>query len=139
MNENRIIEIFNVLPTASLVLNTDSPDFTIKFVNEAYLEITGTSAKDLLGKSIFEAFPANPLEKGEDKKQLLSALQKVLETRQKHKMEILKYDIQSEESNQIEQYYWQPESIPVLDEDHKVEYILHTVTDVTSQVMREAD
>jgi PAS domain S-box-containing protein len=65
MGPERVVQIpaehygflFGASPTPYLVID---PDLAIVAVNEAYLRATMTTEDQLLGRSIFDAFPNNP-------------------------------------------------------------------------------
>ena len=53
----RYRQLYEAQPTAHLVL---APDFTIEEASEAYLAATMTRRQELVGRGLFEAFPADP-------------------------------------------------------------------------------
>ena len=133
-----IESIFKAVPTPCIVLLTDAPHYTIVSVNDAYCAATGRKASELLNKPAFEAFPANPdnhlRSVAED---LRLSYERVVMTGKTEKLDILKYDIPVRGTSGFEVRYWSPENVPVLNERGEVEFIIHTVTDVTSQVLAE--
>jgi PAS domain S-box-containing protein len=54
-------------------------------------------------------------------------------------MQIQKYDILSHSEEFFEERYWLPENIPVLDKEGEVKYIIHSVKDMTEQVVSFAN
>jgi PAS domain S-box-containing protein len=118
-----------------LVLAIDAPLFTIVEVNEAYLEVTKSNRSDLIGKGIFEAFPHNDADSTTDGvNNLLLSLHSVVQTRKKHKMPIQKYDIPIRGTSKFESKYWDPENIPLFDDDGQLKFIIHCVRDVTDKI-----
>lgn len=128
--------VFNSIPLPCLLLNVDAPHFTIYSVNDAYLEATNSRRSDLVGKGLFEAFPANPEETGSTGiSNLLRSLQLVLSKRERDRMATQKYDIPIRGTAQFEVRYWEPENIPIADADGAVNFILHSITDVTGKML----
>jgi PAS domain S-box-containing protein len=112
------------------------PRFTIVIPNAAYLKITGTTTADLVGNGIFEAFPDNPDNPLADGvKKLRTSLEKVIETKQPHKMATQRYDIPIRGSDIFDEKYYSPENVPVLDDGGNVVTIIHTVTDITEKML----
>ncbi|HEY0670372.1 MAG TPA: PAS domain S-box protein [Sphingobacteriaceae bacterium] len=138
INQIDFNQFFKSFPTPCLILAPDIPTFTITSVNDKYLQVTGTSEKDLLGKGIFEAFPDNPentYANGIDKLKL--SLITACTSKIPHKMDIVKYDIPVRGTDDFDERYWKSESTPVLNETGEVNFIIHTVTDVTAHGIPE--
>jgi PAS domain S-box-containing protein len=130
------INIFKASPLPSLLLKPDGPKFTIKIPNTAYLNITGTTEADLIGKGIFEAFPDNPDNPLADGvKNLRASLERAIQTKMPHKMAVQRYDIPIRGTQVFEQKYYDPENVPVLDDEGNVAVIIHTVTDITEKIL----
>lgn len=135
VGKKTLFKFFEISSTPSLVLCPDTPKFTIVEVNNAYLDATNSKRNDLIGKGIFEAFPDNDADPTADgKKNLTASLLTVIKTLKNHKMGIQKYDIPIRGTSKFELKYWEPENIPLLDDDGKLEFIIHTVLDVTEKV-----
>ena len=126
------------MPMPSLLLRADSPVFTIIDVNEAYLQATGSKASDLLNKGVFEAFPDNPdLEDANGVSNLRTSLDLVVRTGAAHQMPIQRYDIPIRGKNEFELRYWLPHNVPVLDNEGKTYCIIHSVADVTEEIVNQ--
>ncbi|WP_316748050.1 ATP-binding protein [Pedobacter gandavensis] len=116
-----------------LLLKPDPPYFTIIEANDAYLKVTATTIKDLVGRPILTAFPENPNDPASRNTEVFyNSLLTVLETKQQHLLNMLKYDIPIRGTNQYEVKYWMATNFPVLDDQGNVAYIVHTTVDVTS-------
>lgn len=140
MNEQLSIALFKASPLPSLLLRPDSPHFTIVAVNDAYLSVTNTTEKDLLGQHLFQAFPDNPNDKrATGVRNLSQSLETVIRTKKTHKMALQKYDIPIRNTMGFEERYWNPENVPILNEKREVELIIHTVNDATHEVLREVE
>lgn len=136
VNRRKIIQIFKASPTPTAILNADDPDFTYVEVNESYLEMTQRKEKELIGNSLFKAFPANPEEEqptGVDK--LRASFQKVIATKKPDEMPKIRYDIILDDS--FRQEYWKVINTPVIDDNGKVEFIINSATNITAQVYSE--
>ena len=130
--------LFAAAPTPFLVLEADTPRFTISGANDAYLTATMTTREGLVGRGVFEAFPesvADPA--GHDMISLRASLERVLLTRSPDELPLLKYDIPGPD-NGVEERWWRLVNSPVLDERGEVEAIIHRATDITEQRRGEA-
>ena len=125
--------LFESVPGLYLVLQPDSPRFTILSVNDAYLQATMTKREKIIGRGLFEVFPDNPNDPAATgTSNLRKSLEQVLGKKVAHTMAIQKYDIPHPESGEFEERYWSPLNKPVLDSQNKVVYIIHRVEDVTA-------
>ncbi|TLV02931.1 PAS domain-containing protein [Dyadobacter luticola] len=121
-NEN-ISEVFEALPSPSIVLAADKPRFTITEVNAAYLSLTQKSRDALIGTGFFEAFPDLPPTR---KEVWISLLDRVLEERQPNKTPVSRYARPA-----VRDGYFVITNTPVLDKDGAVAFIARSLTDVT--------
>ena len=116
----------------------DSPCFTIISVNQAYCTATNTTESELLNRGGFEAFPDNPDdEEATGASNLRLSYERVIATKTAQKMTVQKYDIPIRGTSEFIVRYWSPENSPVLNEEGEIEFIIHSVTDVTDQVLAE--
>lgn len=126
--------LFRASPTPFLILNVDSPRFTILEVNDAYLAVTQTERNKLIGRGLFDVFPDNPDEaQATGERNLRASLELVLESRVEHAMPVQKYDIPRPESQGggFEERYWSPLNTPVFADGEKMTHIIHYAEDVT--------
>lgn len=126
--------ILQATPDPYLII---TPKQEIVDVNDAFLKITMVRREDILGKTVFEAFPANPLNPSdlEVQRNFQHSIERVLKNKTPDAMEVLKYDIRRSpsEGGPYEEHYWKPLNIPIIVND-KVKYILHRVEDVTEMM-----
>ena len=132
-------QIFNHLPGKYLIL---TPDLTIAAASDHYLAATFTKRSDIINKYIFDIFPDNPATpEVRATEQLHESLRKVLNTGKTHVMDIQHYDIPGRTTNgaRFETRYWSLSNTPVLDESGDVEYIIHSVEDITEEVLSKQE
>lgn len=135
-NFNRLFERSN---TNTLVLIPDN--FTIVACTDDYLKVTQRSREQLIGKPIFEAFPDFDNQSTvKDKRTALESFRYVVEHKQTDQMAIQRYSISKsgEQGDELEIRYWRTVNHPLLDSEGNLEYILHTVEDVTAAVSAKA-
>ena len=124
--------LFQASPAPFLVLKPDAPHFTITEVNDAYLSATMRTRAEVVGRRIFEAYPGNP---SDDTiggvKALRGSLERVLVSRQPDTLPHLHYDVARPDGT-FEERWWSPINSAVLDDDGKVEALIHNANDVTA-------
>jgi two-component system cell cycle sensor histidine kinase/response regulator CckA len=126
--------LFQSTPDLYLVL---TPDLKIVAVSDAYLRATLTKREEILGRGIFEVFPDNPDDsEATGVQNLRSSLNRVLQYKIADTMAVQKYDIRKPEAEGggFEERHWSPFNSPVLGPDKKLQYIIHSVKDVTEVV-----
>ncbi|MEI6950679.1 PAS domain-containing protein [Paraflavisolibacter sp. H34] len=135
------MSILKALPGAHLILLPDPPRFTIAGASNAYLNATFLKGDDAIGRGLFETNtdnPNNPHATGV--KNLRASLGYVLEHNEEHRMADQRYDIQNPATGQFELRVWRPLNTPVLDEEGRIEYIIHSIEDVTNTIqLQEAE
>jgi two-component system, sensor histidine kinase len=127
--------VFNAIPGAFLILLPDS-GFTIVGVSEEYLRATLTCRDQILGRSIFDVFPDNPLTPEANSTQNLArSLQRVVAIHANDVMAVQRYDVPRPDGHGFDLRYWFPVNAPVLAEDGTLKYIVHRVDNVTQYVL----
>ncbi|WP_373654949.1 PAS domain-containing protein [Thiohalorhabdus methylotrophus] len=132
--------IFEHSKDSYVLLAPDAPDFTILAASDGYVRSAQQSREDLVGNSLFAAFPENPDAPGATTgpATLRSALEQVLRDKQETSVGTLRYDIPDPVTpGHFAERYFSPRNIPILDDAGAVEYILHRVDEVTDFVLRE--
>ncbi|MFC2186289.1 PAS domain-containing protein [Fulvivirgaceae bacterium LMO-SS25] len=127
------ILLFNANPEPSLLLASNAPIFTILAVNNAYLNALGIEEKVLVGNGIFEVFPDSP---SNSPSPLYQSLHKVIGSKSIDSILQNRYDILNPRSAQKETKYWKISNSPILKESGEIDYILHTVTDKSKEVIQ---
>jgi PAS domain S-box-containing protein len=128
--------------TQRVFVDSDAPccvldlNLVIRAVNPAYLTVTGRGQDDLVGLSIFEAFPANPDDPDADwRRSLRCSLEAVLGESRRHRMPLQRHDLRSPAPGEaFVRRYWDVVNSPLRDDDGRVLGILHHVEDVTPVV-----
>jgi len=128
--------VFNSSTIGNALLSPTS-EATILAVNDAFLKGTSRRREELIGVSLFEAFPENPNDPDDTGEEALRrSLARVLETHEPHILPAQRYPIPIVLPNaevQYEERFWSAVDIPVFDDKRKIVCISHTTTDVTEQ------
>ena len=132
-------ETLKALETAPNMYLILSPDLYILTASDLYLQATETTRETIVGKHIFEAFPANPnLPDADGVQNIKASLQTVLRTKKTDKMRVQRYDVPDiDKPGNFIQRYWDPSHTPVLDSDGNISYIIQLATNVTDKILSE--
>jgi PAS domain S-box-containing protein len=123
--------LFAASPYPYLLVDTD---FLIIGANPAYLRSTGRTAQDIVGKHIFDAFPANPSDPDSTNlDEVRVSIELAIATRQPHTSAMLRYavPIETAEGTVFEERYWTAVHSPVFDETGAVAFVSQNAIDVT--------
>ena len=104
-----------------------SPDFVIVDMNQLYLEAVGRPREALVGRNMFDAFPAT----GEIARGLRNSLVRVVRTGKPDFPPVVHYPIPVPDETGIADRYWSASHHPILDKAGAVEFILQNTQDVT--------
>jgi PAS domain-containing protein len=123
-------EVFRTTPGAMALL---SPDGVILDVNDEYLEVSGRSREQLLGRNLFDAFPRNPDDPGElGPIQLKASFDVVLATGKRDIIMPVRYDVEDPgRPGDFEERYWAVVNAPLYDQDGQIVIIVHKADEVT--------
>jgi PAS domain-containing protein len=126
---------YRQLPIPVLLL---TPDFLIADANLAFLHTTDHTREQVLGRSVFDAFPDNPWDPGATgERNLRASLRRVLATGQPDPVEFQKHDIEIQGSpGQFAKRYWSAVNAPVFGPDGRVALIAFRVEDITAHLHR---
>lgn len=125
-------DLFNASPNAYVLLDTG---LNIVGCNPAYLTAVGRTLAEILGRNIFDAFPA-PVD-GTGYRLLRLSLDKVLETRQTDYLAVIPYDT-SKPGQPPALRYWSATHTPVFDRQGALRYVLQHTVDITElQLLRQ--
>ena len=122
--------VFQALPVPVALL---APDLVILDANREFLEVTGRDREDVLGRQIFQAFPANPaIHDADGQGSLRKSLETVLATGVRDDMGTNRYDVEvRDHSGEFEERYWAVTNTPVLGPDGGVALIVNKVEEIT--------
>jgi serine phosphatase RsbU (regulator of sigma subunit) len=131
--------VFRALPGPALLL---TPGLVIVDANDAFLDRSGRSRGQMVGRSVSEFFPMHPTAP-EGGSQLRTSVDQVLATGQQDTMPLRRYDLETP-GEALEKRYWRPVNVPVFSPDGRVELIIFRVEEVTELVriraaLQEAD
>ena len=132
---------FNSAPIGNYILSP-TPEAIVLAVNDAFLKASSRRREDLVGISLFEAFPPNPddpLDTGEAN--LRASLARVIASGQPDILPVQRYPIEVHlPSGEIvfEERFWRAVSTPVFHADGSLACISHATEDVTGQVRAAA-
>lgn len=133
-----LLSVFNSSPDNYLLLLPDAPRFTIVAVTDCYNASTNTKREELVGLGVFEAFTDNPANiEATGVENLSTSLRYVLKNKKPHKLPSQRYDVYSANKSSFEVKIWDAEIHPVLDENGEVQYIIHSIKDITEIVKLE--
>jgi PAS domain S-box-containing protein len=131
--------LFQHSPNSYMVL-----DRQLRFVaaNDAYLQVTGKRLDELIGRNVFDEFPHDPADPGNESAALLrQSLERVLETGRADVIAFIRYRVPRAEDGdgRIEDRFWSATHTPLHDQHGEVAYILQHTVDVSElQRLRKA-
>lgn len=129
--------VFTALSGSNVLVLPDAPRFTIVAVSHDYLETTGRKREELIGKGLFEAFPNSPQDPNQvSEKTVRASLEYALNHKEPHQLPVLRYDVASGDGT-FKEHYWSASNKPILNEEGKVVYLVHSVTEVMEKRIAE--
>lgn len=127
-------KLFEALPACYLLIRAEE-GFPIVEATDKYLQVTRRT-RDIIGKKLFDIFPDNPNDpSATGMKNLSASLNRVMRMGKPDHMPMQRYEMQADNSDNFLVRYWKPANIPIFNEDEKVDYILHSVHDITEEVV----
>ncbi|MGI4844475.1 MAG: hybrid sensor histidine kinase/response regulator [Janthinobacterium lividum] len=132
---------FNSSPIGKYLLSP-TPEAVILAVNDAFLKASSRRREELVGMSLFVAFPANPDDPGSstNEAELRASFAKVLATGEPDMLPVQRYPIPVQTPDGtigFEERFWSAYSAPVFGADGAIACISHTTKDVTEQIHSE--
>ncbi|GAB3740675.1 hypothetical protein GCM10027594_20600 [Hymenobacter agri] len=121
--------LFHSLPENLLLM---APDATIIDNTDSHVAASLKPRAEVLGKSLFEAFPSVDQNEGDV---IFQSHEHVRRFREPHTMPLIRYDLAlpAEQGGGFEEMYWQATHYPILDETGNLQYILQRTQNVTAQ------
>jgi signal transduction histidine kinase len=127
--------LFAQSPIGACLLTPDH-DPTVIAVNAAFLRSAGRAPEDLVGRRLFDVFPADPSDPGDTGLPALrTSLARVLATGRVDLLPLQRYPIvvQTSEGPRFEERYWTARSTPIHDAAGRIVCIEHRTEDVTER------
>lgn len=103
-------------------------DLTLVWMNDAYLRATNRRREDLVGRTMFDAFPSDP--ESEGRRLLAGSFAQVMRTGEVDEIALIRYDIAAPDGT-METRYWSATHTPLPAADGTVGHILQHTVDVT--------
>jgi PAS domain S-box-containing protein len=123
--------LFSASPYPYLLIDTG---FIIIGANPSYLRATGRTAADIIGKHIFDAFPANPDDPDSTNlDEVRVSIELAIATRAPHTSALLRYAVPrvTPDGTVFDERYWSAVHSPVFDASGAVAYVAQNAIDVT--------
>ncbi|CAN7303577.1 hybrid sensor histidine kinase/response regulator [Massilia sp. LjRoot122] len=131
---------FNSSPIGKYLLSP-TPEAVILAVNDAFLNASSRRREDLVGVSLFVAFPSDPDDPARtNEMELRASLARVRETGRPDTLPVQRYPIPvtgPDGAISFEERFWSAHSAPVFGPDGALACIAHTTKDVTEQIRSE--
>ncbi len=130
--------LFEKAPALYLVL---TPKLDIVAVSDLYCRAMMTTRAQILGRGIFDVFPAKPGDAATTLGNLRASFERVLLSRCPDALPVQKHDIAlpAAEGGGFATRYWKPLNTPILDSRGDVVWIIHQVEDVTKLVRLQSE
>jgi PAS domain S-box-containing protein len=129
--------VFKHSPIGNYLLSP-TPEATVLAVNDAFLNASGRRREDLVGISLFEAFPGNPDDPDDTgESSLRRSLARVVATGKPDTLPAQRYPIRVQLPNGevvFEERFWDAVSTPIFCENGNILCISHSTSDVTARV-----
>ncbi len=123
-------------------LLSPTPEAVILAVNDAFLAASGRTREELVGTSLFVAFPGNPDDPADTSEtELRASLARAVASGKRDSLPGVRYPIAvtlPDGTVRYEDRYWTAISTPILDADGRVLCIAHSTSDITAQVQGAA-
>lgn len=123
-----LIETLKSSASPTVLLRADGPIFSIIEINDAYLKLKGISRAKSIGKGFFETFYTD---KYYDITGWIESLEKAVAERKPDKIPVRSYNIPVPGAPARESKLWEVKNTPISDDNDKVVFIIHSITDYT--------
>ena len=127
--------VLRSLPFPILLL---SPDLTVITANAPFLEVTGRTLQQLVGRHWLDSFPENPQAEAADSAEpVLVSMQQVVTTLRTQTVPMRRFDMQDPDTGEWVPRYWSATTSPVLDDDGRLIALLHRPQEITTFVREQ--
>ncbi len=117
--------VFDVVPTPLALIATD---LVIVDINQRFLDAMGRTREGLIGRNIFDAFPAPDI----TARILKGSLQRAFHRGEADHLPVLRYPIPVRGEAAIEERFWSVSHWPIRDRGDRVAYVLQNAQDITA-------
>ena len=125
--------VFNELAEPRIIVNIDSPQFTVVINNKMHQLVSNTIGKDIRGMSIWEVF--DPVQAGSNGYELVvNGLDEAIATKKIVNLQPFRYDIPALDGRSIEEHWWAMEFLPLPDAQGMITQVMGTTQDVTANI-----
>lgn len=128
-----ILSVLNAIPASHLILRNDAPRYTVLGVTDAYLHDFQKAREEIIGKSVREVFAGNSGTDSTCFKSFVQSLDFAISHKTSHQMEDQQCKISDLKNGTQEPRIWRAINKAIPGKNGDVQYIIHTVTDITSQ------
>jgi PAS domain S-box-containing protein len=130
---------FECTPGLSVVVMPDKPVYTTVAVTDDFIRLTGLKREQVIGNSHFKFFPGNPDDTDSTgEKNLRASFEYIITNKIPHELPHQRYDLRGDDGK-FNFKYWKVKNVPILDEEGRVAYIIHTAVDVTESIKTERE
>jgi len=119
-----------------IILQANSPDFTILDFNTAFRQAIGNSMLEHRGKSVWTAFSA-AIKHPEVNSILTEIFQQAISNRKQVQTPTFRYDFIDDKNGAELKRWWQLEILPVSKDNDEINYLLITANNITQSVLAE--
>ncbi|GEM_PF-613806 len=134
-----LVNTYKSSATPCLFLLPDSPKFTVIDANDSYLQATAKQLRQVIGLKMFDIFPeAGGDENQKRVKAFRSALENAFRLKKPSKIRLQRYDVIIDGKSGAQTRFWNTDTIPILDVNGEVLYLVHSIVDVTDFVTQQA-
>lgn len=124
--------VFDNVPTPLVLI---SPDLALVDMNQCYLDAVGRTRHDLVGRNMFDAFPAADA----IAQVLRSSLLRTFQSGEPDHLPVLRYPIPVPDETAVEDRFWSASHLPIRDGDGRVAFVLQNSQDITAVHRRRAE
>lgn len=123
-------ELFQALPERYFAFDTTTPDYVMFAASDSYLQVTGKTTDQIIGKKLFDVFPdTSERAKKTGRGDLHDSFDKVIKTLKPDSTGVIRYDVTNSDGV-MELRYWQATHYPIIREG-KCVAIVQSTMDVT--------
>lgn len=128
--------LFEALDGNIVLMQNDPPRYTILAATPSYLQLTGRTKNDVVGKGFFEDFPITTNSTHTTESGLFLSYQHVSLHKELHVLPVYRFDCRNADGSFTEKYC-KVSNKPLRSADGDVLYIVHTSEDITDQIKAE--